>query len=177
MPVGDIQLTSAAIEYHPQERGAEMPRATVVLGEEPSDAPGMMPEELADSALSREQVEAFLFEIKQQPAWRKEADRCADYYDGNQLSQETADRLKERGQPPLISNLIKPTIDTVLGMEAKTRTDWRVRSEDDEACDDDLAEALSLKLKHAEIESRADRAVSDAYAAQCKTGRRAVRSA
>lgn len=172
MPIGDIQLTSAAIEYQPQERGADVPRASMVLGELPTDpqAHSMTPEELADSALSREQVEAFLFEIKHQPAWRREADRCAEYYDGNQLSKDTVERLKERGQPPLISNLIKPTIDTVLGMEAKTRTDWRVRSEDDEACDDELAEALSLKLKHAEIESRADRAVSDAYAAQCKTG-------
>jgi hypothetical protein len=49
-------------------------------------------------------------------------------------------------------------------------TDWRVRPEDDEECDDDLAEGLTVKLKHAETESRADRAVSDAYAAQIKAG-------
>ena len=61
----------------------------------------------------------FLMEIRHQPHWRREADRAADYYDGNQLSPETVDKLKERGQPPLISNLIKPTVDTVLGMEAK----------------------------------------------------------
>jgi hypothetical protein len=112
----------------------------------------------------------FLLEIKHQPHWRREADRAADYYDNNQLSPETVEKLKERGQPPLVTNLIKPTIDTVLGMEAKTRTDWRVRPEDDDQANDQLAEALSVKLKHAEIESRADRAVSDAYAAQIKCG-------
>ncbi|UJP04428.1 MAG: phage portal protein [Nitrosomonas sp.] len=142
---------------------------SVAVGEKP-DAQNQVIEELKNDALSREQVEAFLFEIRNQPSWRREADKAADYYDGNQLSKETIETLQDRGQPPLISNLIKPTIDTVLGMEARTRTDWKVRPEDDGSSSDDLADALSLKLKHAEIESRADRAVSDAYAAQCKVG-------
>jgi hypothetical protein len=128
------------------------------------------PPELRDEALSREEVENFLFEIKHQPNWRRESDRAADYYDGNQLDQDAVDKLTERGQPPLITNLIKPTIDTVLGLEAKSRTDWVVRQEDDASSEADLAEALSVKLKHAEIESRADRACSDAYAAQVKAG-------
>ena len=125
---------------------------------------------LADCALSREELESMLREMRQQPNWRKEADRAADYYDGNQLSAETLEILRTRGQPPLVTNLIKPTIDTVLGMEAKTRTDWRVRPEDDDQCSDEMAEALSLRMKIAEAESRADRAISDAYAAQCKSG-------
>ena len=151
---GDIQLSSAAIV-------------------DENDQPAQQtqdPEELENKPLPREQVEAFLFEIREQPAWRKEADKCADYYDGNQLSTETLAILEDRNQPPLISNLIKPTIDTVLGMEARTRTDWKVRPEDDGSVNDDFSDALSLKLKHAEIESRADRACSDAYAAQVKAG-------
>lgn len=186
MPIGDIQLNNEAIDRDADYPGAsaggptmpqrassdQKPRGNVVMGEAPTDdgGPDAIPDDLTDTALPRAQVEMFLREIKHQPQWRREADRAADYYDGNQLSPETVEKLKDRGQPPLIANLIKPTIDTVLGMEAKTRTDWRVRPEDDEECDDDLAEALSLKLKHAEIESRADRAVSDAYAAQCKAG-------
>lgn len=177
MPIGDIQLTEAAMprpnrpptdtRFGPYNQD-EQPRTKVVVGEAPTNK--SLPEELEDSALPRNQLEMFLWEIKHQPHWRREADRAADYYDGNQLSPETVERLKERGQPPLVTNLIKPTVDTVLGMEAKTRTDWRVRPEDDDQANDQLAEALSLKLKHAEIESRADRAVSDAYAAQIKAG-------
>lgn len=182
MAIGDIQLTNSAIPQDEsfaanaggptmakQYQSDQKPRGNVVMGEAPTDTGGM-PEDLEDSALPRGQVEMFLREIKHQPHWRREADRAADYYDGNQLSPETVEKLKDRGQPPLITNIIKPTIDTVLGMEAKTRTDWRVRPEDDDECDDDLAEGLSVKLKHAEIESRADRAVSDAYAAQIKAG-------
>lgn len=174
MPIGDIQLTTAAMEASPAKAGGFMAtneprtRADVVIGEKPTDTG--VPEDLANSALPRELVEQFLREIKHQPNWRREADRAADYYDGNQLSSETVEKLKERGQPPLVTNLIKPTVDTVLGMEAKTRSDWRVRPEDDDHCPDELAEGLSVKLKHAEIESRADRAVSDAYAAQIKAG-------
>lgn len=179
MAIGDIQLTNSAIEEgYPANAGGptmakkyqpdQKPRGNVVMGEEPTDKG--MPEDLEDSALPRGQVEMFLREIKHQPHWRREADRAADYYDGNQLSPETVERLKDRGQPPLITNIIKPTIDTVLGMEAKSRSDWRVRPEDNDECEDDLAEALSVKLKHAEIESRADRAVSDAYAGQIKAG-------
>jgi hypothetical protein len=174
MPIGDIQLTTAAMEASPAKAGGFMAtneprtRADVVIGEKPTDTG--VPEDLANSALPRDLVEQFLREIKHQPNWRREADRAADYYDGNQLSSETVEKLKERGQPPLVTNLIKPTVDTVLGMEAKTRSDWRVRPEDDDHCPDELAEGLSVKLKHAEIESRADRAVSDAYAAQIKAG-------
>lgn len=187
MAIGDIQLTQAAIDrdaagypganaggsttgkiYQPDAK----PRGNVVIGEEPTNVTRQneVPDDLIDSALPAAQVEMFLREIKHQPHWRREADRAADYYDGNQLSPDTVEKLKERGQPPLITNLIKPTIDTVLGMEAKTRSDWKVNPEDDGECDEDMAQALSVKLKHAEVESRADRAVSDAYAAQCKAG-------
>lgn len=185
MSIGDIQLSNEAMvdrdsagypganaggatrarQYQPDAK----PRGNVVMGEAPTNT-GALPEDLDDTALPRAQVEMFLREIKHQPHWRREADRAADYYDGNQLSPETVEKLKDRGQPPLITNIIKPTIDTVLGMEAKSRSDWRVRPEDDDVANDDLAEALTVKLKHAEIESRADRAVSDAYAAQIKAG-------
>lgn len=128
------------------------------------------PSELEDKPLSLAEVETILFEIRLQPNWRREADKAADYYDGNQLDADTVAILEDRGQPELITNLIKPTIDTVLGLEAKSRTDWVVREEDDGQSDGELADAMSIKLKHAETESRADRACSDAYAAQMKTG-------
>lgn len=183
MPIGDIQLTREALsaddgtfagnaggptmakKYQPDDK----PRGNIVIGEAPTDKISDI-DDLENSALPRGQVEMFLREIKHQPHWRREADRAADYYDGNQLSPETVEKLQERGQPPLITNIIKPTIDTVLGLEAKSRTDWRVRPEDNDECPDELAEALSVKLKHAEIESRADRAISDAYSAQIKAG-------
>lgn len=165
--MGDIQLTSAAIP-----RTDEPTTAGAGSGRVDGDVERTtgLPEELKNEPLSPEQVADYLFEVKRQPAWRKESDRCCDYYDGNQLDARTLEILEERGQPPLITNLIKPSIDTVLGMEAKSRSDWRVRAEDDGITSPDASEALSLKLKHAETESRADRACSDAYSGEIKAG-------
>lgn len=168
MAIGEIQLSAAAIPTDHDVAPRQLGKA--VMGEIDPDQGQDDPEELANTALPRTRVEQFMYEISHQPAWRREGDRCCDYYDNNQLTPEVVERLKDRGQPPLITNLVKPTVDTVLGMEAKTRSDWRVRPEDDAIANDDTAEALSLKLKHAEIESRADRACSDAYAAMLKAG-------
>ena len=108
-------------------------------------------------------------ECQDQPAWRSKADRECDYYDGNQLDSEVMRKAKERGLPPAIEPLIGPTIDAVLGMEAKTRTDWRVIPDSDKA-NDDVAEALNYRLNQAERHSKADTACSEAYASEIKVG-------
>lgn len=108
-------------------------------------------------------------ECQDQPDWRVKADREADYYDGNQLDSEVMKRARERGLPPAIEPLIGPTIDSVLGMEAKTRTDWRVVPDGDKQSDD-VADALNHRLNQAERHSKADNACSDAYASQIKVG-------
>src|SRR6266542_1523343 len=168
---GDIQLTNAALLDH---NGALRERAYTARSDAQSgfaqstDAQGLP--ELRDEALPRATLETFLWEIREQPSWRREADRDADYYDNNQLDADTIKKLQERGQPPLITNLIKPTVDVVLGMEAKSRTDWKVNPEDDNEADPDAALALSVKLKHAEIESRADRACGDSSPGQITAG-------
>jgi hypothetical protein len=127
---------------------------------------GQLPETTGE--LLPDQFMQFVEETRLQPAFRSSQDKAADYYDGNQLTAEVLQMLDQQGFSALMTNLIKPTIDTVLGIEAKTRTDFRVTADDDETAD--VAEALSAKLAEAERESRADRACSDAYGGQVKTG-------
>lgn len=117
-------------------------------------------------------LQTILDDLLIEPLWRLEADKCVDYYDSNQLDMETLDRLKDRGMLASVENTIKPTIDAVLGLEAKTRMDWRVVTDAD--AHQDVAEALSAKLAEAERETRSDRACSDAYAGQIKAGFAAV---
>jgi len=119
-------------------------------------------------ALSVTQLERWLEEIRDQPSWRREADKACDYYDGNQLDADTLARLEDKGLGPLVTNLIQPTVNAVLGMEAKTRTDWRVGGDDDKY--QDVAEALSAKMHETERETQADTATSEAYAGQIKAG-------
>ena len=118
--------------------------------------------------MSYEQLNGFIGEIINQPAWRARADIEADYYDSNQYDAETLQQMRERGLPPIFVNLIAPTINMVLGLEAKTRTDWVVKPELDQY--EDAALALSQKMKEFERMSGADRACADAYAHQIKVG-------
>jgi hypothetical protein len=118
--------------------------------------------------LTQEKLEAFLNDIRDEPLWRSRANKEMDYYDGNQLDNDTITQMSERGVAPLIRNLIGPTVDVVLGMEAKNKRDWKVVPEVDEHAD--FAEAMNVKLKNAERVSYADRACSDAYAQQVKIG-------
>lgn len=117
-------------------------------------------------------LERFLEDLRWEGAWRTEADRAAEYYDSNQLDPDTVEALEEKGLGPLIRNIVKPTVDAVLGMEERTRTDWKLVSDYDD--EQDVADALSVKVAEAERETNADRAISDAYAGQIKSGFAAV---
>lgn len=125
----------------------------------------------AEGGLSVGQLENILSDIRYQPLWRPEADKCVDYYDCHQLNYERLQRGEKLGIPPIITNLVGPAIDSVLGLEAKTRQDWRVTEEDEtNMAPEQMMDALNEKLMEAERESRADKACSDAYAGQTKAG-------
>ncbi len=103
-------------------------------------------------------------EITYQPNWRGEADRCHQYYDGKQLEADVIQKLKERQMPILITNLMAPAINGVLGMEARTRTDWFVSADDDDFTE--LAEGLNVRVGEGLRMAKANRACSDAYHGQ-----------
>lgn len=113
-------------------------------------------------------IEKFLLDIRDEPDWRYEADHAAEYYDGNQLSSDALQFMQSLGLAPLIRNLIGPTIDVILGMQAKNKRDWRVSA--DEEPDTDMAKAMTRKLRDAERTSDADTALSCAYGDQIKAG-------
>lgn len=118
--------------------------------------------------LSQDDLEALLDDSRWEAEWRAAADRAAQYYDGNQLEPDIVQAMKDRGQAPVIRNLVAVSVDSVLGMEAKTQRDFKVTADKDE--DVEVATAMSAKLKQAERTSSADRACSDAFAGMVKAG-------
>jgi len=114
------------------------------------------------------QLSSLMGAIDAQPEWRGPASRACAYYDGDQLSTTIRQVLQERGQPEIVHNMIGPTIDGVLGLEAKSRADLMVSADDDDG--DEMALALNEQFKDAWRLSGADRACSDAYAGQIKAG-------
>lgn len=115
-----------------------------------------------DQPISIDEFASIVRESLSQPPWRAQADKEADYADGNQLSTDLLRRMKEMGIPPAKENIIGPAIAAVCGYEAKTRTDWRV-TPDGEPGGQDVADALNFKLNQAERHSKADRALSQAF--------------
>jgi len=51
------------------------------------------------------------------------AEKCRDYKNGEQLSEEEIKALKKRKQPPVVDNKIQDKYDTLIGIEQQTRTD------------------------------------------------------
>lgn len=105
-----------------------------------------------------------LNEIMDQPRWRELADKCHEYYDGNQTDSETLEALKNIGMTPQIENLYSPTIDAITGLETKTRKDWKVSASGTQE-NDEVIEAIGQKLYEAEQNTFADRANSAAFKA------------
>ena len=120
--------------------------------------------------LSTQDLAALMSDIDIQPDWRTLARKCMAYYDDDQLEPDVKAILKERGQPVTIHNLIKPTINSVLGMEAKTRTDLMVLADDPEDDFDELAEALNAEFKDVCRLARLDRARQSSYKQQISAG-------
>lgn len=113
-------------------------------------------------------------DIDAQPNWRTNANKACAYYDGDQLAPQVVAVLKERNQPMTMHNLIAPTVDGVLGMEAKTRTDLLVLADDPSKEFDELAEAINEQFKDVCRLAKLDKARSEAYASQIKCGFGAV---
>lgn len=126
--------------------------------------------DMLTGALTLQEFTDFFHEIEEQPAWRAKADREMEYYDGNQLSSEILQKQQQIGMPPAIEPLIGPAIDAVLGLEAKTRADWRVLPDSQDQSGDEVAQALNFKLNQAERHSKADKACSDAFKTQVAAG-------
>ena len=149
------------LEYRSNEPAHELVAEIDITVKPPSDIPS--------ETLTIEKLSKWLDEIRNQPRWRLIADKENDYYCGNQLDADTLALMEERGQAPIVDNLIMPTINAVLGMQAKSRVDTRVAPEAGET-NTDVSEALSLKMKQIGEMARSDRAKSDAYAEMVKVG-------
>lgn len=113
-------------------------------------------------------LERMLRDCAEQPEWRTRAAICGAYYDGKQLTESQKYALRAENLEERAINLIRPVINSVLGQEAKSRTDVKVEADNDDYAD--VAEVVSAKLKEAERETRAHMAVSDCYASMVKKG-------
>lgn len=119
---------------------------------------------MADVLKGTMRLHSILQERDYQPEWRAMAARCHQYYDGNQLEPEVIAALQAKKLPILITNLVQPAINGVLGMEARGRRDWFVQADDDEFRD--VAEGLNIRMNEGLRTAKANNACSEAYKSQ-----------
>ena len=111
----------------------------------------------------------FLAEASRQASNRALMAKCEGFYDGTQWEHEDAERVRERGQNPVVFNEVKPTIDWLIGTERKSRVDFVVVAADEgEAASDDATLKTKL-LKYLDDANRAvferSYAIEDAFKA------------
>ena len=91
------------------------------------------------------QFERFAREAAQyQSKWRKRNELNFSFYDGDQWSNEDLEILEARKQQATVLNVIRPTIDIIMSLEAQQRTDLQIvpREKTDIETADILTEAL-----------------------------------
>ena len=84
-----------------------------------------------------------------------------DFYDGIQLEPEDLQILLERNQPPLTFNVVKNTINWLLGTERKGRMDFKVLPRKKEGAE--AAKAKTKLLKYVQDVSTGEYAWSQAF--------------
>ena len=91
-----------------------------------------------------------------------------DYYDNIQWSEEEARTLKERGQAPIVYNVIAQTINWVIGSEKRGRSDFKILPREKE--DTKPAELKTKLLKYLSDVNRLTFARSRAFEDAIKVG-------
>ncbi len=113
---------------------------------------------------------ALCSDIDSQPKWRDTANKGLCVLRWRSVATGSSSGTEDRGQPMTIHNLIAPTVDGVLGMEAKTRTDLVVMSDEPDDETEKLAEAVNAEFADACRLGNMNKARSDAYAEQIQGG-------
>lgn len=91
-----------------------------------------------------------------------------DYYDNIQWSAEEAAQLKDRGQAPIVYNVIAQTINWVIGSEKRGRTDFKILPREKE--DTNPAELKTKLLKYLSDVNRLPFSRSRAFEDAIKVG-------
>lgn len=121
-----------------------------------------------DVRLLREWKKEFQADWEYWSDWRKDKREWERFYDGDQLSQEEKKALRERKQPEVVVNLIKPRIDTVTGLYLGQRV--MQKAFDRGSRDFEAAKFITEALRHVEYITRFDEQEAEAAKEVCIGG-------
>jgi hypothetical protein len=151
-----------------RERASPIPPAPAVTAESAGvDKPSPLDEPESIEIFHR-LLDAYTRELDRQEDNRAEQATDEDFFDSLQWTDTDAQTLEDRGQKPLVYNVISTTVNWVLGTERRGRSDYRIlprRKEDAKA-----AERKSQLLKYLSDCNRTPFERSHAFADAVKVG-------
>lgn len=92
---------------------------------------------------------------------RKASEKDRDYYDSKQFTSDELKVLRDRGQPDIVINRIRPKVDFLMGYEASNRTDPRAFPRTPQ--DQDAAEAATDALRYVKDATDLDQIFSNVW--------------
>lgn len=110
----------------------------------------------------------YLHELDRQAANRVEMAADEDFYDHIQFSEDELAILEERGQAPLVFNLIHTTVNWVLGSQRRAPSDFRILSRRKDGIE--AAERKTELIKHVNDANHYLHEESMAFASAVKAG-------
>lgn len=110
----------------------------------------------------------YLHEIEVQAENRAQMAEDEAFYDGDQWSDTDADVLRERGQDPIVYNIICTTLNWIFGTERRTRTDYKVLPRREDGAKP--AERKSELMKYLTDVNRSEFSVSRAFQDASRAG-------
>lgn len=140
-----------------------IPKAEVAVTKNPSDLDSQDNQEL-----HRKLMAFYIRELRRQETNRAEQALDQEFYDGNQWSDQDARVLRDRGQVPIVYNVLKPAMDIVIGTEKRSRTQFKVLPRGKE--DSRAAELKTQLLKYLQDVNRSQFSKSNAFEDSVKVG-------
>lgn len=110
----------------------------------------------------------YIRELDRQAENRMEMAMDEDFYDHIQYTDEDLEILAERGQAPLVFNMIHTSLNWVLGSQRRSAMDYRILSRTGRG--QKSAERKTQLLKHVDDCNHFGDATSDAFASAVKAG-------
>lgn len=92
---------------------------------------------------------------------RERSERCRDYYNNIQLTAAELAALKKRGQPPIYVNYIQRKVDTLCGIERRSRTDPKAFPRN--PADEQTSQAATDALRYVADQNRFNGLRSEVY--------------
>lgn len=107
------------------EKGSAETRMVISDAEKPEEPDNELDSQ-ENEALHSRLLDYYSLEIERQAENRDQMNDDARFYDGKQWTDEELAELKNRGQAPLVYNVIATSVDWVTGSEKRGRTDFKI---------------------------------------------------